>query len=938
MKLLLSFLLVFAVTSLYSQKKILDHTVYNDWKSLKNQTLSKDGRYATYEIIPHRGDGYLYLYDSKNKTLDSFFRATDATFSAEGDFLAFNVSPGFDTLRKCELEKVDKKKWPKDSLFILRLNDRNLSSFAKLKSSKASEETNWFAFSIDSNYVEPKASEPKKKRFKLFKKKKKVEPKKPTISSDGNFVYLVQPSTDTKLEFKDVKEFQFSPEGSYFLYKTHQKIDKTESFRLYLYDFAKKESFQMDTNRTNLSKFTFSDDDKLFAYLASSDTSKVKNNTFYLYDLADRKKLTSLDSSSAFIDSNKVVSENQNFVFTENGKFLFLGLDDLKIEEPKDTLLETEKAKLDIWHYQEMRNQPMQLLQLSRDKKKSTLQALNLLTFELIQLENDSIKASSTNKLEGNYILGSNDDPYSVYFNWDFPFATDHYRISLIDGSIELIKKKVHFGGSLSPNGNKYSYFDKETQQHYLIDLENKNETCITCNSTKVNWQEDVNGMPYVAYPIGLIGWERGENALFLQSEFDIWKYNISTKKLHAITNGEGKDKNIEFRPRTWERDSVYFSSENTYLLATDRKTKDEMIYQWINRGNHNDLIQLYRTAHAINTVIKSENDSTILIRKSNVTDYADAFLLDQDFKNETRISNTNPQQSEYNWTTVELMDYTSYDGQKLQALVYKPENFDASKKYPLLVYFYELYTDRFHGHYSPKPTASIIFPTEYASAGYCVLIPDIRYVPGHPAKSAYNCIMASTDAVLKKYPNIDSTRMGLQGQSWGGYQTAQLVTMTNRYAAAMAGAPVSNMFSAYGGMRWGSGMNRQFQYERTQSRIGKTIWEAPELYVENSPLFHLPNVKTPLLIMHNDEDGAVPWYQGIELFMGMKRLNKPCWLLNYNGDDHNLMKNANRMDLSIRMRQFFDHYLLGAPAPKWLVDGIPALDKGKDYGFDLKE
>jgi len=160
------------------------------------------------------------------------------------------------------------------------------------------------------------------------------------------------------------------------------------------------------------------------------------------------------------------------------------------------------------------------------------------------------------------------------------------------------------------------------------------------------------------------------------------------------------------------------------------------------------------------------------------------------------------------------------------------------------------------------------------------------------------------------------------------------LITMTNRYKAAMAGAPVSNMFSAYGGIRWGSGMNRQFQYERTQSRIGKTIWEAPELYMENSPLFHLPKVNTPLLIMANDKDGAVPWYQGIELFTGMKRLGKPCWMFNYNGDDHNLMENANRMDLSIRMRQFFDHYLLGAPAPQWLSAGIPAIDKGKVKGY----
>jgi dipeptidyl aminopeptidase/acylaminoacyl peptidase len=251
-----------------------------------------------------------------------------------------------------------------------------------------------------------------------------------------------------------------------------------------------------------------------------------------------------------------------------------------------------------------------------------------------------------------------------------------------------------------------------------------------------------------------------------------------------------------------------------------------------------------------------------------------------------------------------------------------------------LIIYYYELNSEEIHNHSVPKPTASVIYPTEYASGGYLVFIPDIRYEVGHPAKSAYNAIMSGTDYLLKKYPCIDSTRMGLQGQSWGGYQTLQLITMTNRYSAAMAGAPVSNMFSAYGGIRWGSGVSRQFQYEMGQSRIGQTIWEAPELYIENSPLFHLPKVQTPLLFMSNDNDGAVPWYQGIELYTGLKRLGKTCWMLNYNDEEHNLVGLANKTDLSIRMRQFFDHYLQGKPAPVWMTEGIPAIKKGKELGY----
>ena len=179
---------------------------------------------------------------------------------------------------------------------------------------------------------------------------------------------------------------------------------------------------------------------------------------------------------------------------------------------------------------------------------------------------------------------------------------------------------------------------------------------------------------------------------------------------------------------------------------------------------------------------------------------------------------------------------------------------------------------------------------------------------------------------------------MAIQGQSWGGIQVAQLVTMTDMFKAAWAGAPVANMTSAYGGIRWESGLNRQFQYEKDQSRIGATLWEKPQLYIESSPLFHLPKVKTPLVIMANDADGAVPWYQGIELFTGMRRLGKKVWMLTYNGEAHNLVERRNRKDIQVREQQFFDWMLKGEKPAKWLTEGVPAVKKGRDWGLEIVE
>jgi dipeptidyl aminopeptidase/acylaminoacyl peptidase len=386
-----------------------------------------------------------------------------------------------------------------------------------------------------------------------------------------------------------------------------------------------------------------------------------------------------------------------------------------------------------------------------------------------------------------------------------------------------------------------------------------------------------------------------------------------------------------------WSNDSIYIYLADCYIKGFNKTSKGFHLFSFYNEKGEFGLFEQKNDNAKLMSLERSKNKETLLLRKMTVSQYPEIILVDKFFQNERTISTTNQQQNDYNWATVELLKWKAFDGEPLEGLLYKPENFDPSKKYPLLVYFYELNSENLHNHLAPRPSASTINPTEYASAGYFVLIPDIRYSAGYPAKSAYNCIVSGTDFVVKNYP-INENKLGLQGQSWGGYQTAQLITMTTKYAAAMAGAPVSNMFSAYGGIRWGSGLNRQFQYESTQSRIGKTIWDAPERYIENSPLFHLPNVKTPLLIMHNDSDGAVPWYQGIELYNGMRRLGKPCWLLNYNDDDHNLKKAPNRIDLSIRMRQFFDHYLLDKQAPEWLKSGLPALEKGKKFGYETEE
>jgi dipeptidyl aminopeptidase/acylaminoacyl peptidase len=277
------------------------------------------------------------------------------------------------------------------------------------------------------------------------------------------------------------------------------------------------------------------------------------------------------------------------------------------------------------------------------------------------------------------------------------------------------------------------------------------------------------------------------------------------------------------------------------------------------------------------------------------------------------------------------------FDGKMSEGILYKPQNFDPNKKYPIIFYFYERDADGLYSYRAPAPSASTINVPYFVSNEYLVFDPNIYYKTGEPGQSAYNSVVSAAK-YLSKMPWVDSTRMGIQGQSWGGYQVTYLVTKTNIFRAAEAGAPVSNMTSAYGGVRWGAGISRQFQYEKTQSRLGATLWQRPDLYIKNSALFSADKITTPLLIMHNDADGAVPWYQGIELFTAMKRLGKKVWMLEYNGEDHNLVERKNRKDLSVRLSQFFDYYLKDAKPADWIKYGVPATQKGINWGLNVSD
>ncbi|HSB08954.1 MAG TPA: prolyl oligopeptidase family serine peptidase, partial [Blastocatellia bacterium] len=452
-----------------------------------------------------------------------------------------------------------------------------------------------------------------------------------------------------------------------------------------------------------------------------------------------------------------------------------------------------------------------------------------------------------------------------------------------------------------------------------------------TVNLTKnlgVNfWQED-HDSPSTPPPYGIAGWTSDERYALLYDQYDIWQVAPDGSSARNLTDGVGRKERIQFRyVRLDQQEKGIEAAKPMLLRAENEWTRDSGFYRdKIDGGPPERLVM---AAKYFSQPTKAKDADVYLLTASRFNEFPDLLVTTPSFKELKKVSDANPQKAQVLWGGSELVRFKNTDGVPLTAMLIKPENFDPSKKYPMIVYIYETLSENVHRFVDPRPGHSIN-PSYYASNGYLVLEPDIVYTIGHPGPSALKCVLPAIQAVVDK-GFVDEKAIGIQGHSWGGYQIAYMITQTTRFKAASAGAPVANMTSAYSGIRWGSGLPRQFQYEHTQSRIGGSLWEKPMLYLENSPVFRADRVSTPLLMIHNDADDAVPWYQGIEYYLALRRLGKEVYMFTYNGEPHGLRKRQDQKDYTMRLQQFFDHFLKGAQKPEWMEKGIPYLQRDKE-------
>lgn len=984
---LLVLLLVFPFLSVFSQKKPLDHTVYDGWQSMGERGISNKGQWIFFGVNVQEGDGMLFVKDSSGKTVAEIARGFNAAFSVGQEHLICRIRAPFAATREAKIKKKRPDEMPKDSLAIVHLASGKVTKIAAVKQYALPEAGNndllvyWLDKQAAARESKPapdsltrlnqmlrladslsKVSDSIRKKATEFTtlgmsaSKPSPGPANPAATSnnndiqeDGTDLVVLLLNNQQEKRYPQVTEWLLSKKGNLLVYEQTKKAANSNGKNsIHAVQLPTMNDQSILSGYYDAKSYVIDEAGQQLAFVAERDSGTKAVQRFYQlwqYTTGKDSARMLVNTKTRGVPAGYTVAENTSsrgdmgfrrpgsepFFFSQSGQRLFFGLS--AILPPKDTSLpDFERVNVDVWHYQDDQIQPAQLRSLNADINRSYLSRYDFETQQVVMLGNPSLRnIVSSAEGDGNYFYATSDSGKRIAAQWQGYTLNDLYQINPVTGAPVLIKKDVK--GNLmatSPQGNYLVWYDEPQKVYYSYHAPSQKISAFGRDIPYPLFDEE-NDLPDDPNAEGWIKWSNDERFLFIYDHFDIWKVDISGNQ-KSIRLTEGRKNKIQYRFINTDRDEKYFTDQSILLLRLfDEKDKSSGLA--LLQLNNQKMTRLFKENMYVGPgVVKAKDVPVFLYTKETFQHSPDIYRHAMNASSQ-QLSQINVQQEKYNWGTASLFRWKAYTGKMTEGIVYKPEDFDPAKKYPMIVYFYERSNETLHNYLPPSPTPSRLNIPFYISRGYVVFVPDIWYKKGYPGQGAYDHILSGTRAVVKE-GYVDSTRLGLQGQSWGGYQIAWLITRTPLYRAAWAGAPVANMTSAYGGIRWGPGILRQFQYEKSQSRIGATLWEKPELYMQNSPLFALPKVSTPLVIMSNDADDAVPWYQGIELYAGLRRLGKQVWLLNYNNEVHNLAERKNRKDIQIRQQQFFDYLLKGAVPAKWIREGVPAVMKGRDWGL----
>ncbi len=905
-----------------AQKRPLNHSDYDGWNGITETKITNNGHWVAYILKPQDGDNKLVFYPLIGNAIDTIHRASDLNIMQNAEWAVFKIAPSKKQTYTAKLAKKKKEDLPKDSLGIYNIGKHELLKLPNLKSFKFPEKSNGTLVYLEN---------PRKIKSTDSTKSQKKE-----SEINGSLLHVYDILTKNSKDIKFVYDYAIDKNAKNTVYASSGSDSLTKG-GLFNFSIADGITTTILESKGTIKHLSVSDDGQHWAAIVDPDSStkKVKRNNQLWYWSTEKKKANLIaDSTKNNGFSNWLISGDYKPRFSKDGLRLFFGTKPSSLVKDT-TIIDEDIVSVDVWNWKDTKPMTEQLAELKDDLKASFLAVYNISNERVVQLARPEIpEIKLTDDANEEMVLAFSELKYS-YQHWLFNTPKDLYSISVKDGEVSRFAENVRVTDMNTSHSGKYiTWYAVEDTAWYSCNTKSNKILKLTSSNLFSNLADDDH--PDFPEAYGSAGFTQDEDQFLVYDKFDIWQLDLNKANNKKLTNG--RELNNVYRYISTDSEIKIIDTRKSFLLHTFNTISKKSGFASFSDFSVNKVENLVSEEYGYGTkVLKAKETPDYVFNKESFNLFPDLYVsAGSNFTNIIKVSEANPQQKNINWVTAEKVNWRSLDGVELQGILYKPEDFDPNKKYPMITYFYEKLSDDIFKYNNPQPIRASINPSYYVSNGYLVFMPDIVYKIGNPGQSAYDCVMPGVFKVLEN-SFVDKNRLGIQGHSWGAYQAAYIISKTDIFRAAEAGAPVANMTSAYGGIRWDSGKSRMAQYEHTQSRIGATLWDSPLKYIENSPLFSIPNIKTPLLMMHNDGDGAVPWYQGIEMFMGLKRLNKPVWLINYNTEKHGLTQRKNSKDWTVRMQQFFDFYLKDASMPQWMDTGVKAVNKTLDYGLKTK-
>ena len=793
------------------QKKAMTFEEMVGWERITSQGISENGKWITCKMEPWLGDATVLLYDDKGEEKARFKPASQGELTSASTYLLVTNTPPYAEVEALKLKKTPKGKMPMNSLTIHKLSGGE-ELIDSVRSHKVSNTADWMAYQRGAE-----------KDSALIVR-----------SLDG-----VRQDT-----FPNVTGFGYAKKSN-VLYFVSDSI---------LFTYTPEKGSQSISSAKGVYKnIAFDEVGNKLAYLfCTQKDSMATLSSVYLSVNQQLAKEVATKGNVAF-PASWVISENGTLSFSENGERLFFGTAPAPLQKDT-TVLAENRPDVQVWNWDEGTQYTVQNVNKANDLKKSYMAVYNIDSGKLVQLADKELpNLQLADKGNAPIALLTTTEPYDTQRMWRGRNFYDIYTVNLESGERKEIAKAHPSNMNFSPKGDYTSWYSPQDSIWFTYSIATGKTYQLTTPATFPAWNDETD-VPDYPYPYGLAGWTKNDEALLIRDKYDIWKFSPTGAYAPINLTVNGRSAQITYSLlRLDPEERAFDTAETQYFTGFNQVTKGTGYYQGgINKPTTPKA--LLAGDFKVGGLTKAKKANAVIYTQETYEEYPDIRLSNLAFKKSLKLTDGGAQQDDILWGTAELTSWISLDGVRMEGVIYKPANFDPNKKYPMLVNFYERNSSTLYNYHMAGPGRSTIDYPFYISQGFVIFNPDIKYTTGYPGESCYNSVMPGITAILEK-GYIDEKRMGAQGHSWGGYQVAYLATRTNIFAAIESGAPVVNMLSAYGGIRWATGLNRSFQYEHGQSRIGGNIWESPMQYIENSPLFNMDKVNTPILIMHNDND-----------------------------------------------------------------------------------